>query len=265
MNFNLKTLFSISALATLALLAAPVFADEPGYRSGVVIDFSDEELTIWTEDGRETIDLTPETVLPADREFEDGNLVLVHETSAGNRVAERVTLIDEEIYVEGDNTFEKAIIGSTEPSAMSPDHIIVRTASGGEAFVIDPMEFGMPLPEPGAKVAVTYRVQSVTPPRYKATGLVELPASFDDSPVQVSYAPIPQPVAEIETVAVVDEPAIELEVETEPTYEVEYETDSYTPDPVATYTLPQTGSSAPLAALLGGLLLGLGVLTRFWQ
>ncbi len=264
MNLNLKSLFSIAALAVLALLAAPVFADEPGYRSGVVIDASDEELTIWTEDGRETIDLTPETVLPGDRELADGNLVLVHETAAGNRVAERVTLIDEEIFVEGDNTFEKAIIGTTEPSVMSPNHIIVRTASGGEAFVIDPMEFGMPLPEPGAKVAVTYRVESVTPPRYKATGLIELPPSYDDSPVTVSYAPIPQAEAEVETVAVV-EPELEVEVETEPTFEVELEADTTTPDMVATYTLPQTGSSAPLAALFGGLLLAVGVITRFWQ
>ncbi len=46
-----------------------------------------------------------------------------------------------------------------------------------------------PLPKPNQRVAVTYRIETVKPPRYIATGLIVLPDTLDESPVRIAMTP----------------------------------------------------------------------------
>ena len=94
-------------------------------------------------------------------------------------------------------------------------------------------------------MALTYRVEAVKPPIYKATGLVLLPDTFDDAPVKVTYQDIPQP-APAPAPAPAPKPA-----------------PAPAPEPEPMVTLPQTASQAPAIALLGLLLLAVGSVVRF--
>jgi hypothetical protein len=186
---------TLLALLTLLLcVAATAALAEEGsgsVRSGVVASRSDVAITIWTGDGQEVLTLTPDTQLPR-RTLENGNLIWVQTAGPDSRQAQRILLIDEEISVVGQLDRERAVIGDSWES-QSPSQLVVRSKSGQELFVIDPGTFHQPLPKKGERVAVTYRVENTKPPRYIATGLVKLPADLEQSPVKISYSPIPQP------------------------------------------------------------------------
>ena len=252
MNSKIVRTLSAACLATLVVAAIPAVAQsggdspqvtETGFRSGVVIAKKEATFSLWTRRGRDVFQLTGDTVLPQ-RSWGEGSMVVVKETQPGSKVAEKVILVDEEVWVEAKGTRERAIIGRFEPSVTSPSHMIIRTARGKEAFVIDPKTFRQPFPQPNQRVALTYRVENVTPPIYKATGLVLLPDSFDDSPVKVTYQEIPKPAP-----APAPAPATAPAAAPVPA-----------PEPVA--ALPQTASQLPALALLGLLLVAGGFVYR---
>ena len=243
----LSVSLAVAAAPSAVSAQAPAAKDqvvETGFRSGVVIVRKDATLSLWTKRGRDVFQLTPETVMPQ-RSVGEGSLVVVKETQPGSKVAEKIILVDEEVWVEGKGTRERAIIGRFEPSVTSPSQMIIRTAKGREAFVIDPKTFRQPFPQPNQRVALTYRVENVTPPIYKATGLVLLPDTFDDSPVKVSYQDIPVPAPAAEPAPL-------------PAYEP-------APEPEQIAELPQTASRLSELALAGMLLVGVGLVVRFWS
>ncbi len=253
MNKLLKLAALAPALAVLALagLAAPAVAQgaekaqtqtESGFRSGIVITKKEGRLALWTKKGREVFVLNDSTLMPQ-RPVGEGSLVVVRETTPGSKVAERVILVDQEVWVEGKGIRERAIIGRFDGAVTSPHQMIIRTQQGKHAFVIDPKTFRQPFPKPNQRVALTYRVVSTKPPSYMATGLVLLPDTFDESPVKISYQDIPKPAP-----APTPEPA-PAPVEA--------------PEPMV--TLPQTASQSPMVALVGLLLIAGGLVSRFWR
>jgi hypothetical protein len=196
-------------------------------------------------------ELNPTTVMPK-RNVGEGNLVVVRETTAGSGVADNVILVDQEVWVEGSGTNELALIGQVEPSVDGPSQLIIRTAAGQEMFVIDSETFHQPLPERGQRVALTYRVENVKPPLYKATGLVLLPDSFDASPVRVTYSDIVRP-------ATTQEPAAVVAVKPAPAPLVVAAVPAAVPAPQPMLTLPTTASKTPAAALLGLMFVAIGL------
>ena len=245
----------ILAVATLALAGQVGIAaaqddattqaiKETGVRSGLVIKKTDSALSVWTKRGRAVFQFNAETIMPQ-RPLTEGSLVVVRETTPGSLVAERIIIVDQEVWVEGKGTRERAIVGRFEPSVTSPSQMIIRTADGKEAFVIDPKTFRQPFPKPNQRVALTYRVVPTRPPSYMATGLVVLPDVFEDSPVKVTYQDIPKPT-----------PAPEPAPAPKP---------APAPAPEPMVTLPQTGSQSPLVALLGLFLVSAGLVSRFWR
>ncbi len=242
---------AVAALVLLALagpLAAQVEGEgkgqkETGVRSGLVILKKDDNLSVWTRRGRDVFTLNSETVMPQ-RPLLEGTLIVVRETAPGSKVAKQVIIVDEEIWVAGKSPRERAIIGRFDPSVTSPDHMLIRTRDGKQAFVIDPKTFRQPFPQPNQRVALTYRVEAINPPLYKATGLVVLPDVFDDSPVKITYQDIPRPAPEPAPAPPAPAPA---------------------PAPEPMVTLPQTASQSPLLVLAGLVLLAGGLVVRFWR
>ncbi len=237
----------IGVLGAAVILSGALVAQEAkapaasqSIRTGVVIGKTDKALTLWTKNGKEKFTYAEGVVLPQ-RKIKDGNMVVVFEQSKGSRIASRVSLVDEQIDVTGRASKQRAVIGRTA-AGRSPGHLIVKTLDGKEAFVIDPKVFRRPLPEPGQRVAVTYRVENIKPPIYKATGIVVLADSLDESPIQITYSDIPKPEP-----VVAQAPILEPEPE---------------PEPVVLAALPQTASELPLLAVLGALLLAAGIRLR---
>jgi hypothetical protein len=210
MNRVLVNVASAIAVTLLFLGAAPAVSaqvdTESTTHSGVVIARLDDSLSLWTDGGRLVFELNPTTEMPK-RAMGEGNLVVVREKTAGSGVAESVILVDQEVWVEGSGTNELAIIGRAEPSVDGPSQLIIRTADGQEMFVVDPETFHQPFPERGQRVALTYRVENINPPLYKATGLVLLPDSFDASPVKVTYNDIVRPAKQPAAPVVAAKPA----------------------------------------------------------
>ena len=286
MNRFLVTVASTIAVMLLFLGAIPTVAaqtdTETAIHSGVVIERHDDSLKLWTNEGELVFELNPDTVMP-ERVVGKGNLVVVRETEAGSMVAENVLLVDQEVWVEGTGTNELAIIGRVEPSVNGPSQLIVRTAERKELFVIDPKTFHQPLPEPGQRVALTYRVEDANPPLYKATGLVLLPGSFDDSPVKVTYSDIELPARQDATPAVaaklakepVVTPAVAAKLEKDPyakpvvaTMPASERYAATTPEPQPSTasepmdTLPTTAGRTPAVALLSLLLVATGLAVK---
>ncbi len=235
-------LFAIAAIATAQEPATPS-SQTGSTRTGVVIGKADKQLTIWTKNGRESFQIAADTVMPQ-RKLKDGNLVVIRETAPGSRQAAQIIIVDEQVWVKDKFAREHAIVG-TFGTAQSPSHMMVTTTDGRQAFVIDPKTFRQPLPKPGQRVAVTYRIENVVPPIYKATGLVVLSDALQQSPVQISYTPIPVPEPVVAAAPAPMAPAPMPAPETR------------------IVALPQTASHAPLAFLAGFVLVGLGVVLRF--
>lgn len=247
------TLLSLGAAATVSAQVDT----EASTHSGVVIARHDDSLSLWTEQGRLVFELNPATVMPQ-RNVGEGNLVVVRETRAGSKIADNVILVDQEVWVEGSGSNELAIIGRAEPSVNGPSQLIIRTADRKEVFVIDPETFHQPFPKPGQRVALTYRVENVKPPLYKATGLVLLPDAFDDSPVKVTYSDIVYPAKKQAPAPVVaSKPAPAPLVAATPAPRP-----TPAPQPMLT-TLPMTASRTPAVALLGLMLVALGLVVKF--
>lgn len=240
----MKKVFGVLGAAVIlsgALVAQDAEAPgvAPSIRTGVVIGKTDKALTLWTKNGQEKFTYAEGVILPQ-RKMRDGNMVVVFEQTKGSRIASRVTLVDEQIDVTGKASKQRAVIGRTA-AGRSPGHLIIKTLDGKEAFVIDPKVFRQPLPTPDQRVAVTYRVENVKPPIYKATGIVVLADKLDESPVQITYSEIPKA-----------EPVVAAAPLPEPEPEV----------PVVIAELPQTASALPLLALAGALLLVVGLRLR---
>ncbi len=211
---------------------------EPGSsRTGVVIGKAEKQLTLWTKSGREVFSYSPDTIMPL-RKMKDGNLVWVRTRGTNSKEAAQIIIIDEQVSVVGRLGREHAVVGTTW-QGRSPSQLIVRAKDGTEMFVIDPKTFRQPLPKPGEKVAVTYRIENVKPPNYIATGLIVLPAELEKSPVRITYTDVPQP----EVVAEAPRPMPAPEPE---------------PEPVIAQ-LPQTATQAPLFVALGLLLMIAGL------
>jgi hypothetical protein len=262
MNRVLINVASAIAVTVLVFVAAPAVlaqADtEAATHSGVVIARHDDSLSLWTDGGRLVFALNSATAMPG-RNVGEGNLVVVRETTAGSGIAENVILVDQEVWVEGTGTNELAIIGRVDPSVNGPSQLIIHTADRQEMFVIDPKTFRQPFPKPGQRVALTYRVENVKPPLYKATGLVLLPDSFDASPVTVTYSDIVVPAkkpAPVAVVAVKAAPAPVVAPAPAPAPRP-----APAPQPMA--TLPMTAGRTPAVALLGLLLVGVGLAAKF--
>jgi hypothetical protein len=260
MNRILVNIASAVAVAVLILGAAPTVSAQvdtkAGFHSGVVIARHDDSISLWTEGGRLVFALNPTTTMP-ERKVGEGNLVVVRETTVGSGIADNIILVDQEVWVEASGTNELAIIGRVDPSVNGPSQLIIHTADRQEVFVIDPKTFRQPFPEPGQRVALTYRVENVKPPRYKATGLILLPDSFDDSPVTVTYSDIVVPAkkpAPVAVVAVKAAPAPVVAPAPAPR-------PAPAPQPMA--TLPMTAGRTPAVALLGLLLVGVGLAAKF--
>ena len=235
--------FVAVCLFAVAATAAPQETEEVAQPAstltGVVIGKAEKQLTLWTKNGRKVLRYNADTIMPQ-RKLKDGLLVWVRTTGPGSSEAAQIVIVDEQISVVGRLGREHAVIGTTAPG-RSPSHVIVRSKDGREMFVLDPKKFRQPLPKPGERVAVTYRVENVTPPNYIATGIVVLPPALDDSPVKITYSEVPQPVEVAETV----------EPEPAPAYE---------PEQIA--ALPQTARRTSLAGVVGLLLVAAGVAIR---
>jgi hypothetical protein len=259
MNRVLVNVASAIAITLLILGAAPIAAaqadTESATHSGVVIARHDDSLSLWTDGGRLVFELNPTTVMPK-RLVGEGNLVVVRETTAGSGVAENVILVDQEVWVEGAGTNELAIIGRAEPSVDGPSQLIIRTADGQEMFVVDPETFHQPFPERGQRVALTYRVENINPPLYKATGLVLLPDSFEESPVKVTYSDIVRPAKQPAAPVVAAKPAPAPLVVAQPAPQP-------APAPQPMLTLPMTAGATPAVALLGLMLVAVGLAVKF--
>jgi|GEM_PF-2361486 len=273
MNRFLVTVASTIAVMLLFLGAVPTVAaqadTETAIHSGVVIARNADSLRLWTNEGELVFELNPDTVMP-ERVVGEGNLVVVRETEAGSMVAENVLLVDQEVWVEGTGTNELAIIGRVEPSVNGPSQLIVRTAERQELFVIDPKTFHQPLPEPGQRVALTYRVEDVNPPLYKATGLVLLPGSFDASPVKVTYSDIARPAhqdAAPVVAAKLDKESYATPVVAAKLPQERYAATTPEPQPATARqpmdTLPSTAGRTPAVALLSLLLVATGLAVKF--
>ncbi len=282
MNRFLVTVASSIAVLLLFVGAVPTVAaqtdTETAIHSGVVIATDADSLRLWTNEGELEFALNPDTVMPK-RVVGEGNLVVVRETEAGSLVAENVLLVDQEVWVEGTGSNELAIIGRVEPSVNGPSQLIIRTAERQELFVIDPKTFHQPLPGPGQRVALTYRVEDVNPPLYKATGLVLLPGSFDDSPVKVTYSDIEHPAQQDAAPAIANMPAKERVVVAKldkdpyakPVVATMPASERYaatTPEPQPSTarqpmdTLPTTAGRTPAVALLSLLLVATGLAVK---
>ena len=236
-----KMVSMVLALVLLAGIAAAQESEEPvkaaAARSGIVIGKAEKQLTLWTKNGREVFRYDADTIMPQ-RKLKDGNLVWVR-LEAGSNVAKQIIIVDEQISVVGRLGREHAVIGHTW-QAQSPSQVVVRNKEGKEMFVVDPKTFRQPMPKPGQRVAVTYRVENVKPPRYIATGLVILPDELEKSPVKITYSEVPQ-----EEVRIAEAPTPEPAPEPEPVVE-----------------LPQTATQAPLLAALGILFMAAGLAVR---
>jgi hypothetical protein len=212
-------------------------------RSGVVLGKAEKQLTLWTKNGREVFTYTADTIMPQ-RQLKDGNLVWVRLTSPDSNVATQIIIVDDEISVVGRQGREHAVIGDTW-QATSPSQVVVRNKEGREMFVIDPKTFRQPLPKPGQRVAVTYRIENVKPPRYIATGLVILPDAIEKSPVTITYTEVPQEVQ----VAQAPPPAPAMRQ----------------PEPeMVVAELPHTATQTPLLLGLGMLLMAAGLVVRVY-
>ncbi len=235
----LAALGLILVVAVASAQESDITPPEPGSsRTGVVIGKAEKQLTLWTKNGKETFTYAADTVMPL-RKMKDGNLVWVRTKGASSKQAAQIIIIDDQVSVVGRLGREHAVVGTTW-QGRSPSQLIVRAADGTEMFVIDPKTFRQPMPKPGQKVAVTYRIENVKPPNYIATGLIVLPAELEKSPVRITYTDVPQP----EVVAEAPAPAPAPE-----------------PEPVIAQ-LPQTATQTPLAVALGLLLLVAGLAVR---
>jgi len=289
MNRFLVTVASAIAVTLLFLGAVPTVAaqvdTETATHSGVVTARHDDSLSLWTKDGPLVFELNSDTVMP-ERVVGEGNLVVVRETQAGSMVAENVVLVDQEVWVEGTGSNELAIIGQVNPSVNGPSQLVIQTAERQEMFVIDPKTFHQPLPEPGQRVALTYRVEDVNPPLYKATGLVLLPDSFEASPVKVTYSDIERPANQVAAPVVATKPArepyatpvvaakLDKEPYATPVVAAKLPQERFaatTPEPQPTTarqpmpmdTLPSTAGRTPAVALLSLLLVAFGLAVKF--
>jgi LPXTG-motif cell wall-anchored protein len=243
MEMKRLTAITVAALLSGSVLSAQESEEPPvdqSIRTGIVIGKTEKALTLWTKNGQEKFTYAADVILPQ-RKIKGGNLVVVFEQTRGSRIAARVVLVDEQVFVSGRPDQAGAVIGVAAPG-RSPNHLIVKTADGKEAFVVDPKVFRQPLIEPGQKVAVTYRVENVKPPIFKATGLIVLSDKLDESPIKISYSEIPRPAP-----VIAEAPAPMPEPE---------------PEPEPMVTLPQTASGLPLLMLVGASLLVLGLFLR---
>ena len=211
---------------------------------------------VWieTEEGPQFYALEPDTTRPAD--LETGETVIVHHADGTALELLRVDAtveVEEEYLTEG----RRAVLG--EVTASSPEQVLVETAAGGQAFVVQSEKLFPPLPVKGDKVAVIYRVErTATSEEAKGEELVILPSDtvLSNGVVRVSFTEI-EP--ETEEVAEADPQAEAALAETDPQPE---EPAVPQPQTQIAETLPQTASPFTLIGLAGVALLGGGLALR---
>lgn len=249
----MKKLLAIASIAVLGLAGAALAKPDDDLVSGTVIASSGSTIVIDTPAGERSFVLAEGAVGPA--ALGSGDFVLVRLSEPGSESAEQILIVDERVDVTAEVDEERAVLGTV--TAASPDQLLVETSSGGQAFVVDPEKLFPPLPAPGKRIAVTYRTLEVKPPLHMATGLVELPADFQflsgsvretSEPIEVAHEP---PIVEEPQVAQAIPPPAPAPA---PVLEQA---------PQRLESLPQTGTSVPLAAAAALLLIGFGVASRF--
>jgi hypothetical protein len=288
----------VAALAVAATLCWTVAIASPNKEmiSGVVVSHEADELVIETGEGRRTFMLAGDTLVPDN--VMAGDMVLVNLSEQDSEQVERIITVDEQVVVTDDLEAERAVIGVV--TAVSPQQLLVKTTTGGQAFVINPEKLFPPVPQPDQRVAVTYRTLEVHPPQHMATGLIVLPNEMQVAQSRVLTTDEPastlvseeqraevDPLAETEPL---DESATltaETETETEAlSQEAEAETADSRANVASSWpeetrpldsssagasrygsdteaSLPQTSSALPALLLVGALALSLGAAIRF--
>lgn len=271
------------ACSALLLLAVPAAAIES--HTGQVVEIDDSEVVVETESGTEkTIAWTADLTRPDN--VESGDAVIVRFDADE---ASEILKIHEKLQVaDSDQKRYHAIAGTLQE--VNPDHMILETPAGQEAFVIYPDELFPPMPAEGKRVAVVYRETGTTSKysQFAASEILTLDESFQiaSDNVEVSYSDMEQKDTEQKDTEqeqmASEEPMTESQTETqvadtqatsssqsadERSWEQTQETESSSADSSQSErTLPQTASHMPLIGLLGLLAalgwIALGVLRR---
>lgn len=250
------------ALSTCLLLAVPAVAVQS--HTGTITQIDDTQVVVETDSGEQTLEWTGDLTRPDD--LEKGDAVIVRFDA--DQPSE-VLLIDEQVQV-ADSDLERyhAIAGTLQE--VNPDHMILETQTGQEAFVIYPEKLFPPMPAEGKRVAVIYRETGTTSKysQFAASEIIELDESFQlANNVEVSYSDIEQPEPQETQVAEASEPEMtEPEMTETQTYEPSDDEMTETETAETERTLPQTASALPLIGLIGLLAalgwIALGVLRR---
>ena len=244
-------LLSICLLATV-----PAIANES--HVGTVVDLDDQHVVLETQDGEQTIRWTADLERPMNLEAGDAIVVRL---DASNKPTE-LLIVDEQVQVANvlPDTYH-AIAGTLQE--VNPDHMILKTPSGQEAFIIYPEKLFPPMPAEGKRVAVIYRETGTTTKysQFAASEIIELDDSFTFGAdnVEVAYSDILEPETETQ-VAETSEPEMPEPMQDEAIQdeltESTYDSTTYQSND-SQRTLPQTASALPLVGLVG-LLAALG-------
>ncbi|HUP22901.1 MAG TPA: hypothetical protein VNB06_08165 [Thermoanaerobaculia bacterium] len=246
--------------------------------SGVVVTHEGDELVIETGEGRRTFLLAGDTYVPSN--IMAGNMVLVTLSEQDSEQVERIMTVDEQVVVTDDLEAERAVIGIV--TAVSPQQLLVKTTSGGQAFVINPEKLFPPVPQPDQRVAVTYRTLEVHPPQHMATGLIVLPdelqvtqsrALVTDEPASTRAQGDESATLTAETEALAQEAEAETAAtrasvasswpEATRSRDTSEEADRSRYGSESEARLPQTSSALPALLIVGALALSLGAAMRF--
>ncbi|MDX1385524.1 MAG: hypothetical protein R3190_17865 [Thermoanaerobaculia bacterium] len=256
----------IAIITTLALLVlAPAsFAEETTFTAGEAVELHSGSLTLESEEGRRTFTYDADIARPADLEVGD-RLIVQH---SGDRALSILELHDQVLVSRQLDGQRRAVYGTVKSTGT--EQVIVNTSTGGQAFAIQTERLFPPLPEPGDKVAVIYRVETTQTQEFaKGERLVLLPADFElptGGRVRVSSTPIPRPAVAPVPSAEAEGKSAELEDEmTLPAPEPERfpaPAASAEVDQAAATRLPQTASPLWLLGAIGVASLGGGLAAR---
>lgn len=275
---NRKKLPVATALAVAATLCWTVAMASPRNEmiSGVVVSHEAGELVIETRDGHRTFRLAEDTYIPSN--IMAGNMVLVTLSEQDSEQVKRIMTVDEQVVVTDDLEAERAVIGIV--TAVSPQQLLVKTTSGGQAFVINPEKLFPPVPQPDQRVAVTYRTLEVHPPQHMATGLIVLPDELQVTQSRALVTDEPASTrAQGDSTLTADTEALAREAEAETaatrasvasswpeatrSRDTSEEAGSSRYGSESAARLPQTSSALPTLLILGALALSLGAAMRF--
>lgn len=248
------------SLSILLLAAVPAAAIES--HVGTVVSADESTLVIETTDGETMIDWSAMEDRPFD--LQEGDAVVVRYD--GDDPSEVLVVNEKVVVAETTPETYRAIAGTVDQA--NPQHLILSTPGGQEAFVIYPDKLFPPFPEPGQRIAVIYRETGTSTKysKYAASEIIELDESFQlaSDNVEVAYEDIEEP-EETETQVARAEASVSVETDAKTDAKTDeawsdesYDASLQEEDTYQTArALPQTASALPLIGLLG-LLAALG-------